>query len=187
MNQITLKVACYICMHLISFRQKCLAAWQPSLKRDRPEFDATRRFSFLFVLLSYSLLFLYSQFSLRAAFMGMWKAAAIKACIVPGQSSREKTHIVIHINFQLFCLGSNGEVPFVWTSSQPSKKRGCKCSPRNFTWFSNSSSNWVKRFRLQNESVIKWTIWAPGKLLCGNYSLSSSMHTQTVLAVRPKH
>lgn len=51
---------------------------------------------------------------MKLIFVGMRKAADVKGRIVPLQSSVEKTHIVIqHINFQLFFLGANGEVPFV--------------------------------------------------------------------------
>lgn len=106
--------------------------WQEVFTDQRNEWQTRAcsfmcSFSFLFVLLS-PIPSLFSQFSLRAVFVGTRKATAVKACIVPAQSSKEKTHIVIHINFQLFCVGSNGEVPFVWTSSRQyrgDKKRGC--------------------------------------------------------------
>lgn len=53
----------------------------------------------------------------------MPKAADVKGRIVPLQSCVEKTRIVIqHIHFQLFFLGSNGEVPFVQTSSHQTEK-----------------------------------------------------------------
>ena len=85
-------------------------------ERTRECFHAQFQFSVCFAVVIPS--FFFSQFSSRAVLVGMWKAAAIKASIVLVRGGREKTHIVIHINFQLFYLGSNGEVPFVWTSSK---------------------------------------------------------------------
>lgn len=56
----------------------------------------------------------HSHFSLKLIFVGVPKAADVNGRIVPLQSIAEKTHIVIHhIHFQLFVLGSNGEIPFV--------------------------------------------------------------------------
>ena len=51
-----------------------------------------------------------SRFSLKALFVVVSISTALLKNLL---FQREDTHIVTHIHFQLFCLGSSGAVPFV--------------------------------------------------------------------------